>query len=92
MSHIRVKTKYVENNSQSIVEKTLYADHNLSCDMVDFYDENGECILSIPDAIDNNLLDAINRLYKPTLNEFGIERLQENVNYMSLSEINKCKG
>jgi hypothetical protein len=92
MSCIRVKTKYVDDNSQNIIEKTLYAVHTLSCDMVDFYDETGKCILSIPDAIDNNLLDAINRLYKPTLSGFGVEQLRENVNYMSLSELNKCKG
>lgn len=66
MSHYRCKTKYnTEGSYGSIDEKILYAHHNLSCDIVSFYDENGTCILSVDDTMENNMLDAINRLYSP---------------------------
>jgi len=66
MSHYRLKTKYnTEGAYGSIDEQTVYAHHNLSCDYVTFYDERGDVIMTVPDTIDNNLLDAINRLYAP---------------------------
>jgi hypothetical protein len=66
MSRIRVKTKYnTEGIYGSTEEKILYADHNNSSDYVTYYDEDDEIIMIVPDTIDNNLLDAINRLYMP---------------------------
>ena len=66
MSHYRLKTKYNEEGAYgSTEEHTLYAHHNLSCDYVTFFDEKGNVIMSIPDTLDNNLLDAINRIYNP---------------------------
>ena len=66
MSHYRVKTKYNEEGAYgSVDEKVLYAHHNLSCDYVTFFDENGNVIMTVPDTMDNNILDAINRLYMP---------------------------
>ena len=66
MSHYRLKTKYnTEGSYGSVDTKTLYAHHNLSCDIVSFYDEDGDCIISVEDTLENNLLNAINRLYAP---------------------------
>lgn len=66
MSHIKLKTKYnTEGNYGIIEEHTVYADHNLCNDYVTFYDHTGNIIMTIPDTIDNNLLDAINKLYSP---------------------------
>lgn len=65
MSHLTYKTQYqTEGNYGSTEVHTLYVDHNLSNDYVTFYDENGGIILTVEDTIDNNILDAINRLYK----------------------------
>ena len=83
MSHYRLKTKYnTEGSYGSIDEYTVYAHHNLSCDYVTFYDSDGTFIMTIPDTIDNNLLDAINRLYSPFENKGqdlaeGIELMNE---------------
>lgn len=77
MSHYRCKTKYnTEGSYGSIEEQTLYAHHNLSCDIVSFYDEDGDCILSVDDTMGNNQLDAINRLYSPFA-EFKTGKLYE---------------
>lgn len=66
MSHYKLKTKFnTEAEYGLIKEEVVYAHHNLSTDYVSFYDEHGRFIMTIPDTIDNNLLDAINRLYKP---------------------------
>lgn len=90
MSHIRVKTKYnTEGSYGSIDEVTIYAHHNLSCDYVDFYDEDGSHILTVPDTINNNILDAINRLYNTTWDYKGITT--ENVESMSKEDILKIK-
>lgn len=65
MSHSRIKTTYnTEGNYGSTETHTLYADHNDCADYVTFYDETGAIIMTVPDTIDNNILDAINRLYK----------------------------
>ena len=43
MSHYRLKTKYnTEGAYGSTEENEVFAHHNLSCDYVTFYDENGE--------------------------------------------------
>jgi hypothetical protein len=87
MSHYRLKTKYNEEGyCGSTEEHTLYAHHNLSCDVVTFYDEEGRVLISIGDTIDNNLLDAINRLYAP----FGSDlKLSEGVEHMNQDEKKK---
>ena len=42
MSHIRVKTKYYTMGAYgSVDEKVLYADLDNSCDIITYYDENG---------------------------------------------------
>lgn len=90
MSHFKLKTKYNEEGAYGSTEvKTLYAHHNLSCDYVTFYDDNGNFIMAIPDTIDGNMLDAINRLYAPFKNP-SIE-LVEGVERMNENDINKCK-
>lgn len=66
MSSTRVKTEYqIEGPYGSIETKTLIAVQNSSCDIVTFFDEDGEYIFSVEDTVENNLLDAINRLYMP---------------------------
>lgn len=88
MSHLRVKTTYNESgNYGSTKVKTLYAHHNLSGDVISFYDETGECILVVEDIIENNLLDAINRIYFPhTLDR----TLEEKIEYMNQEDCKIC--
>lgn len=82
MSHVRVKTKYnVEGAYGSIEERTLYADHNNSCDIVTFYDQDGNWLLSVEDTMDNNLLDAINRLYMPFVGTGADYKLDKDVEH-----------
>lgn len=69
MSRIRVKTDYqIEVEYGRTENKTLYAEHGNSCDIVTFYDENGAYLFSIQDTVENNLMDAIKRLYAPDKN------------------------
>jgi len=82
MSHYRIKTTYNEEAAYGNTEElTLYAHHNLSCDCVTVYDEKGRRLFSFGDTIDNNLLDAINRIaggfFKPGTTELcdGVEFL-----------------
>lgn len=83
MSHIRVKTKYlVEGSYGAREERTLYAHHNLSCDIVTFYDEDGTYMFHVEDTEKNNLYDAIKRLWAPE----GVE----GVEYMTPEESKKC--
>ena len=66
MSSFTVKTKYyTEGGYGSEDENYLYATHNNSCDIVTFYDEKGDWLFSVPDTMNNNILDAINKLYSP---------------------------
>jgi len=66
MSSYTVKTKYnVEVGWGYTEEVTLYAKHNISSDVVSFFDNEGKHMFSVGDCIDNNLIDAINRLYSP---------------------------
>ena len=86
MSHIRVKTTYnTEGSYGSIEQHTLYAHHNLSCDYVTFYDSDGSFIMTVPDTIDGNILDAINRLY----NIGSTSKLEEGVERMSIEDMQK---
>jgi len=88
MSHYRLKTKYNSEGAYgSTEEHVLFAHHNLSCDYVTFYDENGTCIMSIPDTIDNNLLDAINKLYAPFEKD---SKIIEGVETMTKEDREKC--
>jgi hypothetical protein len=81
MSHIRVKTEYQVQGAYGSTEKrTLYAHHNNSCDVVTFFDEDGTYLFSVEDTMDNNLMDAINRLYA----------LDDNVQYMDADDRSKC--
>tara|TARA_R110000868_G_scaffold193686_1_gene438872 strand:+ start:203 stop:472 length:270 start_codon:yes stop_codon:yes gene_type:complete len=80
MSHHRVKTTYNESGSYGSIEKrTIYADHNNSCDIVSFYDEQGDYIFSVEDTVENNLVDAINKLMYPF--ESGSRELSKNIEY-----------
>lgn len=80
MSHIRVKTEYqVEGPFGSTEKRILYSDHNNSTDVVNFYDENGNYIFSVQDCVENNFLDAVNRLYNPFKPNC---ELDDNVQYM----------
>lgn len=89
MSHYRLKTKYnIEGDYGSTEEKDLFSHHNLSSDYVTFYDENGKFIMSLPDTIDNNLLEAINRLYAPFKN--GGSDFVHGVETMNKEDIEKC--
>lgn len=84
MSSFIVKTEYnIEGDYGSTEKLTLYAKHNNSCDVVTFLDENGKYIFSVGDTMDNNLIDAINRLYAPHKKSMsseyieGVERLND---------------
>lgn len=86
MSNSYLKTKYyTEGSYGSLDEETLYVSHNRSSDYVTFYDSNGNLILTVPDTIDNNILDAINRLYSPYLDNVLID----GVEIMNIDEIKK---
>ena len=89
MSHYRLKTKYnTEGAYGSTEENEVFAHHNLSCDYVTFYDENGDFIMTVPDTMDNNLLDAINRVYAPFNKD---NKFVEGVETMSKQDREKCK-
>ena len=89
MSHVRVKTEYqIEGAFGSTEKKTLYAHHNNSCDVVTFFDEDGSYLFSVEDTMNNNLLDARNRLFmysKPN------GELVDGVSYMDNNDREKCK-
>ncbi len=91
MSSFYVKTKYnEEGNWGSIEEKTLYCHHHNTCDYVNFYDENGTWIMTIPDTISNNLLDAINRLYSP-YKDNSCREYEDGIEQMTNEDREKCK-
>lgn len=90
MSHYRVKTKYlVEGAYGSRDERTLYAHLNLSCDITSFYDEDGTFICAIEDTEENNLFDAMKRLYSPHKG-WPDNNLVDGVEYMTPEESAKC--
>lgn len=83
MSGFVVKTTYkTEGAYGSTEDNILYAKHNNSSDYVTFYDEDGDYMFTVPDTIDNNLFDAIKRLYSP----ISKNELIENVEYVKLDE------
>ena len=66
MSHYRLKTTYQTQGCYGSTEThTLYANHNECADLVTFYDEDGEIMFTVEDTINNNLFDAIKRLFIP---------------------------
>lgn len=88
MSHLRVKTEYQVSGIYGSTEtRTLYAHHNNSCDVVTFFDEDGMDIFSVEDTMNNNLMDAIYRLYAPRKNN---GELKDNVQYMDVDDMSKC--
>jgi len=91
MSHLRVKTSYnTEGTYGSTDKKIIYCHHNNSADYVTFYNEEGEILLVVPDTIDNNILDAINRLYVPVNNDGDKQKLKEGIEHMTTEDMLKC--
>lgn len=83
MSSTYLKTKYNEEGAHGRTEeKILYVHHNNSVDIVTFYDENGQYLIHVEDTLDNNLLDAINRLF--------LGKLEEGVELLTEEDKNKC--
>ena len=81
MSKHRVKTEYMTQGVYGSTEKNiLYAEHNNSCDIITFYEEDGTVLFCVEDTERNNLFDAIQRLYTP-FNKDG--KLIDNVEYYS---------
>ena len=84
MSHLRVKTTYeVEGAYGSTETRELYCHHNHSCDCVTFHGKNGEVeSMAFCDWSTNNndLWDAMNRLWLPFKKDWGGE-LKEGVEY-----------
>lgn len=83
MSHTRVKTKYAEEAAYASTDYvTLYCHHNHSCDYITFYDEKGRvqsmCFGNWES--DNDLWDAMNRLWFPFKEKWGGE-LKDGVFY-----------
>lgn len=86
MSHYYLKTKYNDEGYMgSEEEHSLYAHHNLSCDIISIYDEKGSCILAFNDTMDNNILDAINRLCW-AWDDARNNKLTKGVDYMTNGE------
>ena len=46
-----------------LFEHTLYADYNNSCDIVTFYDENFNVLLTVQDCVENNLMEAMIKIW-----------------------------
>ena len=91
MSRTLVKTKYnVTNGFGSIETHVLHAVHNNSTDIVTFFDENGKVLFTVEDTIENNLIDAIKRLYRPFDESNGGQELLEAVEEMESDDIEKC--
>ena len=91
MSHVKIKTKYnTEGNYGIIEEEILYCDHNNCSDHVTFYYSDGTPILTVPDTLDNNILDAINRLYF-YYNDKSENGLNKNIDYMTNEDFLKTK-
>ena len=90
MSHIRIKTTYKgEGAYVSVEERTIFAHHNNSCDVITFYGEEGEVLFSVEDTMKDNLLDAINRLSAPCkINSFDLD---EGIEYMNEKDKKICK-
>ena len=89
MSHLRLKTKYKEDDGCGDEEEhTLYAHLNLSCDITSFYDEHGKYLFSIHDCVKDNLLVAINNLCYPY--NVGEYELRDGIEHMTVDEFKMC--
>lgn len=89
MSYTRVKMKYEEEGCYGSTEiKTLYCEHNHSCDHVTFYNEKGEVPLMSFGEWSNgkDLWDAMITLYSPFKERWGGE-LKDGVEYYRREEI-----
>lgn len=91
MSSIRVKTKYnTEGPYGTTEEHTIFANHNNSSDYVTYYDEDGTILLVVPDTIDNNILDAIIKLYVPHTTSNLEVKLKDGIEVMTADDKNIC--
>ena len=91
MSHLRVKTTYNTEGPYGTTEKrTLYAHHNLSCDIVSIYDDDGSFLFAFPDTIDNNLWNAIARIGGGVFEGNSPDRkLVDGIEYMTFDDCKK---
>lgn len=83
MSHTRVKTTYNTEGAYGATDvHTLYCHHNHSCDYTTFYNENGDITpMQFQEwESDNDLWDAMKRLWVPFKDKWG-EELKEDVKY-----------
>ena len=83
MIHTKVKTTYaIQGNYGSTEIVTLYCHHNHSSDTTTFYDEDGSITNMCFNEweTDNDLWDAMNRLYYPFKKNWGGE-LKDKVEY-----------
>jgi len=86
MSHIKVKTKYVEEGEYwTAIEKTLYVHYNLVSDYVTVYDDSGKVLFSFNDTMRNNLYSAILRSAGPVKQG----ELPEGVTFMDETDCKK---
>lgn len=89
MSHIRVKTTFqVEDGRGGFERHTLFVHHNLSCDIVSYFNEDGQFLFSVEDTTSDNLLDAINATYAPQEKD---GTLSSGIEYMTKEDCEKCK-
>jgi len=83
MSHTFVKAKYMELGAYGSEEwHTLYCHHNHSCDIVSFYNEKGECILSFGDTEHPNIFEVMDKLNFPFKDAWNGELL-DGVQYLN---------
>jgi len=70
MSRTRYKTTFKSESGYygEVEEHTLYADYNNSCDIVTFYNENFDIILQVGDTVENNLIEALIRIWNHNSN------------------------
>ena len=89
MSSYYFKTKYKEmGNYGSVDEHIIYCHHNNSCDIVSYYNEKGECLLSVEDTLHDNILDAFNKLMWAWENTRE-NKLVDGIEYMTPKEIHE---
>ena len=87
MSRIRLKTKYKTLGAYGTTEeRILYAVHNNSSDVVTFYHEDGDVLMTI-EEIDDNMFEAISRLWAPWKDK---NQLNETVEYMNEIDMKIC--
>jgi hypothetical protein len=78
-----VKTTYEQAGSYGGTEvRTLYCHHNHGCDIVDFYEENGEIADMVFESwsIGKDKWDAMKKLWSPFVSDWG-GKLLDGVEY-----------